>query len=1187
MTHLSLCFLGTFEVILDGKPVTAFEYDKVRALLAYLAIEANRPHRRDRLSGLLWPERHETSALQNLSQALYQLRRAIADREATPPFLVITPQTIQFNPASDYSLDVTAFTDLLDACQAHDHSRLEACDPCLERLQRVVALYRGDFLEGFSLRDSPDFEDWAVLHRERLARLVMETLGHLADCYEGRSQYGEALQHAWRQVTLDPWREDAQRQLMRLLALSGQRAAALDQYEACRRLLAAEMGIEPAGETRRLAEQIRAGRLGEGARVQRGREEFFSVVPYHLHPPAPPPSFVARDVELGRLNEFLQATLGCQGRVVFVTGDAGQGKTAMLQEFARRAQVAHPDLIVAGGSGNAHIGPGDPYRPFREILGLLTGDVEASYASGMISQDHARRLWSLLPLAVQALLEAGPDLIDTLLPGPALLRRAVAFGPTGRDWLPRLEKLVKRQSNHAIQPKLQQPDLFDQVTRVLATLACQKPLLLLLDDLQWTDSASLNLLLHLGRRIAGQRILLLGAYRPVEVSLGRDGERHPLKLVVNELKRRFGDLEVDLSQAEDSQFVDAYLDTEPNQLGEAFRRVLRRQTRGQPLFTVELLRAMQARGDLVRDIQGDWVEGSSLDWDSLPGRVEAVIAERIDRLPEPLREALTIASVEGDTFTAEVLAQVQGVGEQEMVRRLSDKLERVHRLVSAQGVQHKGRGRVCLYRFRHILFQKYLYQQLSQAERAYLHQAIGIALEDLYEEQSSEIAVRLARHFQEAGMAEKAIDYLRQAGERAARLSAHQEAVAHFRQGLRWLETLPEGCERARLELSLSLGLAMSLQAITGYGDPEVGRLYTWARLLCDQVADSDQRYRVLCLLSLYYLWQSEVHSAHELGRQLLELAERDGAPTRLMLAHYAQGWSLYALGELASARAYLEQAIDLYDPEQHHRLAFGYGLDPGLACMIWLSCVLWLLGYPDQALKRSREAIALAQELAHPFSLALARFVASFFYAFRRDMPATQEMAEACINLSVERGFPYWVASARMLHGWALIEQGQTEAGIAQIRQGKADYKDTGSEMGHPYQLALLASGYGKMGQAEEGLVLLGEALETVDRTGERYYEAEIHRLKGELLQQAEEGGPDASPESPEACFLKAIEVARRQQARSLELRATTSLCRLWQQQGRTAAARQILERIYSWFTEGFDTVDLKETRALLESLT
>jgi predicted ATPase len=229
------------------------------------------------------------------------------------------------------------------------------------------------------------------------------------------------------------------------------------------------------------------------------------------------------------------------------------------------------------------------------------------------------------------------------------------------------------------------------------------------------------------------------------------------------------------------------------------------------------------------------------------------------------------------------------------------------------------------------------------------------------------------------------------------------------------------------------------------------------------------------------------------------------------MLAHYGHGRSLYARGELASIRAHLEQAIDLYDRGQHHRLAFDYGPDPGLACMIWLSCALWL----------------------------------------------------------------------------ALIEQGQSEAGIAQMRQGKADYNAAGSEMGHPYQLALLANGYGKMGQAEEGLVLLAEALETVDRTGERYYEAEIHRLKGELLQQAEEGGPNASSESPEACFLKAIEVARRQQARSLELRATMSLCRLWQQQGKATEARQVLEEIYSWFTEGFDTLDLKEARVLLEALT
>jgi DNA-binding SARP family transcriptional activator len=270
MARLSLSFLGTFEVVLAGQPVTAFEYDKVRALLAYLSVEVDRPHRRQALAGLLWPEQPEAKARHGLSQALVSLQRAMADRQATPPCLIVTRQSLQFNPASDYELDVTTFTSLLAACQVHGHERLAACEVCLEWLRRAAALYRGDFLVGFSAGDALPFEEWVLLQRERLQRLAVEALGHLAKAYGERGEYQAALSHAWRRVELDPWQEEACRDLMRLLALSGAREAALAHYEACRQQLAAELGMEPAEETRRLVEQIRAGTLGEGAWERRG-----------------------------------------------------------------------------------------------------------------------------------------------------------------------------------------------------------------------------------------------------------------------------------------------------------------------------------------------------------------------------------------------------------------------------------------------------------------------------------------------------------------------------------------------------------------------------------------------------------------------------------------------------------------------------------------------------------------------------------------------------------------------------------------------------------------------------------------------------------------------------------------------------------------------------------------------------
>ena len=344
-----------------------------------------------------------------------------------------------------------------------------------------------------------------------------------------------------------------------------------------------------------------------------------------------------QDVEglLLELAGSLETALTGPGRVIFVTGDAGSGKTALLQEFCRRAQESRPDLIVAGGRCNAQTGVGDPYSPFIEILNLLTGDVEAKLTAGVISREHALRLWDLLPSSVKAILENGTDLVNVFTPGASLVSRASAFGPERTDWLIKLKKLVERKSALPADLTLQQSNLFEQYTRVLQALSKDKPLLLVLDDLQWADAGSANLLFHIGRQIKGSRILIVGSFRPTEVAMGRDGKRHPLEPILHEFKRDFGEIELDLDKAEGREFVDAFLDSEPNELGKKFRQTLFAQTKGQPLFTVELLRAMQEQGMLVRDRGGRWVEGRTFDWHKLPSRVDAVITEPLPvRFPE-------------------------------------------------------------------------------------------------------------------------------------------------------------------------------------------------------------------------------------------------------------------------------------------------------------------------------------------------------------------------------------------------------------------------------------------------------------------------------------------------------------------------------------------------------------------------
>jgi predicted ATPase len=339
-----------------------------------------------------------------------------------------------------------------------------------------------------------------------------------------------------------------------------------------------------------------------------------------------------------------------------------------------------------------------------------------------------------------------------------------------------------------------------------------------------------------------------------------------------------------------------------------------------------------------------------------------------------------------------------------------------------------------------------------------------------------------------------------------------------------------------------------------------------------------------------FYLHRVELQTARELGEQLLTLAQHVGDPALLLEAHYALGNTLNYLGELATAQAHLEQGIALYDPQQHRAHAVRYGQDPGVVCRAYVGVTLWYLGYPDQALQRSHEALTLARELAHPVSLGYALFFATWVHQFRQEGHLIQELAEAVITLGAEQGFAVFTASGTIFRGWALTQrsaepgagQGQVEEGMAQMQQGLAARRATGAAVFQPYGLALLAAASAQVGQVEAGLTLLAEALAVTNDKGERRWEAELYRLQGELL-LARAMGHDTEAET---CFRQALDIARQQQAKSWELRAATSLSRLWQHQGKRAEARELLAPIYGWFTEGFDTADLQEAKTLLEEL-
>jgi predicted ATPase len=537
----------------------------------------------------------------------------------------------------------------------------------------------------------------------------------------------------------------------------------------------------------------------------------------------------------------------------------------------------------------------------------------------------------------------------------------------------------------------------------------------------------------------------------------------------------------------------------------------------------------------------------------------------------------------GREFSYELLQAVSPWDEGTLQRGL-------HQLVEAEFLYQRGVPPQATYLFKHALIQDAAYQSLLKSTRQQHHQRIAKVLEARFPEVCETQPELLAHHYTEAGLSAQAIPYWQQAGQRAIQRSANVEAIAHLTRGLDILQALPDTPERAQQELDLQTTLGPALMVTKGMGAPEVLQAYARARELCQQVGETPQLFQVLQGLWFFYLMRMELQTARELGEHLLTLAQQVGDPALLLDAHYALGNTLNYLGELAAAQAHFAQGITLYDPQQHRAHVVRYGLDLGVACRYYAGVTLWYLGYPDQALQRSHEALTLARELAHPFSLVGALFFAAWLHQLRREWPLTHERAEAARALSAEQGFAHFVAGGTIFRGCALAErdpapdtgQGQVEEGMAQMQQGLAAWRATGAEVLRPYGLALLAKASAKLGQLEGGLSLLAEALAVVDDTGERRWEAELYRLKGELLlARSAEHHTEA-----EACFHQALDIARRQQAKSWELRAAMSLSRLCQQQGKRAEARQLLAPIYGWFIEGSDTADLQAAKALLKEL-
>ena len=838
---------------------------------------------------------------------------------------------------------------------------------------------------------------------------------------------------------------------------------------------------------------------------------------------------VGREQEVGLLLERWEQVKVGHGHVILLTGDAGIGKSRLAQML--KEHVAHEPHIRWECRSIEYYQNSVLYPMIDLFQRLLRFQAEDT------PDDKLGKLEQTLS-QYRLPLEESVQLLAPLLSLPVPENR---YPPLN------------------LSPQRQRQKTLETIVAILLELAEHQPVLFIVEDLHWTDPTTLEFLNLVIEQIPTTSILTILTCRPYFQPAWHH-RSYLTEITVNRL-----------SHTQVEQIVTGVTDgkTLP---AEVLQQIIAK-TDGVPLFVEEMTKAILESGYL-KDVDGQYALAGTLPSFAIPTTLQDSLMARLDRLVSA-KGIAQLGAVIGRQFSYEWLEAVSQLDPATLQRELG-------RLVEAELLYQRGVPPQATYVFKHALIQDAAYESLLKSTRQHYHQRIAQVLEEQFTETAEAQPELLAHHATEAGLIEKAVYYWYKAGQNAIERSAHVEAISHLTKGLALLQTLPETPDRVHREVDMHITLGASLIATKGYAALEVGETYTRAQHLCEHLDNPQQLFPVLRGLWSYYFTRAELQTAHELGEQLLALAQQAQDSTMLLVAHAVLGRTLFWLGAVAAAHTHFAQGIALYDPKQHRASAFLYGEDAGVVCHCHATVTLWYLGYPKQGLTRSHEAVILAQQIRHPFILSYALSNAAIFHALRREEHAAQERAEATIIIATEQGFLFWMTISSILRGWALAQQGQAQAGIEQMHHGLIAHRATGAEVSQPYFLALLAEAHGTMGQPEAGLTALAEALTVVDKTGERWYEAEIHRLKGALLLQ-QNANNQAEAEN---CFHQAIVVAQNQQAKSWELRAATSLARLWQQQGKRQDAHDLLVSVYNWFTEGFDTADLKDAKALLEEL-
>jgi class 3 adenylate cyclase/predicted ATPase len=836
---------------------------------------------------------------------------------------------------------------------------------------------------------------------------------------------------------------------------------------------------------------------------------------------------VGREQEVGLLLERWEQAKDGQGQVILLSGEAGIGKSRLVQVLKDHvAEEPHTQWECRSS----------PYYQNTALYPLI--DLVQRALQWHQDDSPEQRLEKLEHQLSQYRLP-----LEETVPLFALLLSLSV--PRDRYPPPNLS------------PQRQRQKTLESIVAILLELAEQQPVLFILEDLHWSDPSSLEFLELLIDQTPTASLCLLVTCRP-HFQPAWHHRSYLTEITVNRLSRN--QIERMVTHVAGGKML-------PTEIVQQ----LVDKTDGVPLYIEEMTKALLESGHL-KEVNEHYELTGTLPALAIPATLQDSLTARLDRLVTAKGIAQIGATI-GRQFSYELLQVLAQIDEPTLQHELG-------RLVEAELLYQRGLPPQATYTFKHALIQDAAYQSLLRSTRQQYHQRIAQTLEAQFPESIETQPELLAHHYTEAGLNEQAVGYWYKAGQEAIQRSANVEAIAHLRKGLEVLPALPDTPQRMHQELDVQTMLGTALLATKGYSAPEVEAVYERARALCQHVGETPRLILVLLGLFLFYVNRADFHTSHELSEQLWRLAHPAGDPALLVQAHMVQGVTAFWRGYLAPAWHDLEQGIALYDALPHRSMVVDYGQDSGVVCRHYAGWVRWCLGYADQARTICTEMLTLAQALSHPLSLVYALSSAALIHSCLREGRTAHHLAEAAYTLATEHGFPYWVASATIRRGEALVLQGQSQEGIVLIERGITARRATGSKLAASSQGARLVEAYGRAGQVQKGLSALVEVLAWIDKTGERWCEAELHRLRGALLLQQ---SPDNHTEA-EACFHQAIAIAQRQQAKSWELRAATSLARLWQQQGKRQEAYDLLAPVYNWFTEGFDTADLQEAKRLLE---